>query len=80
MQMLTAPININYTAQYITTQISTALAGHIDTSFAGAWSGCSANGGVKFILILLHLSAGASYTYTFPNKKYLRVRLMFGRL
>jgi uncharacterized repeat protein (TIGR01451 family) len=70
MQMLTAPININYTAQYTGTQnINTLWPATGTPSFAGAWSGAVANGGVKFTFNpTFTLAPGATYTYTFQTK------------
>lgn len=70
MQMLPAPININYTAQFTATQnINTLWPATGTPSFAGVWSGTVVNGGVKFTFNPTYtLAPGASYTYTFQTK------------
>ncbi len=70
MQMLTAPININYTAQYSATQnICTGWPATGTPCNTGVWSGVVLNGGVKFTFNpTFTLAPGGTYTFTFQTK------------
>ncbi|MEO7263546.1 MAG: hypothetical protein ABIW38_01480, partial [Ferruginibacter sp.] len=70
MQMLTAPININYTALYTTTQnICTTWPATGVPCNTGAWSGTVSNGGVKFTFNpTFTLAPGGTYTFVFQTK------------
>ena len=70
MQMLPAPININYTALYTTTQnICTTWPATGVPCNTGTWSGTVAAGGVKFVFNpTFTLAPGGTYTFTFQTK------------
>ncbi len=70
MQMLAAPININYTAQYTTTpNICTLWPATGVPCNSGVWTAAVSNGGVKFAFNPTYtLAPGASYTFTFQTK------------
>ena len=73
MQMLTAPVNINYTALYTATQnICTgwpATGTPCITTPPGTWTGAVSNGGVKFIFNpTFTLAPGGTYTFIFQTK------------
>jgi uncharacterized repeat protein (TIGR01451 family) len=70
MQMLSAPANINYTAQYTATQnICTGWPATGTPCNAGVWSGAVTNGGVKFTFNPPYtLAPGGTYTFTFQTK------------
>ncbi len=70
MQMLTAPININYTALYTTTQnVCTTWPATGTPCNTGVWTGAVSNGGVKFTFNPTYtLAPGATYTFTFQTK------------
>jgi hypothetical protein len=70
MQMLTAPANVNYTANYTNTQnICTGWAGTGVPCNTGLWGTAVLNGGVKFTFVPSYvLLAGATYTFTFQTK------------
>lgn len=70
MQMLTAPININYTASYTPTQnICTTWPATGVPCNTGVWSGTVSNGGVKFTFNpTFTLAPGGTYTFIFQTK------------
>ncbi len=70
MQMLTAPININYTALYTTTQnICTTWPATGVPCNTGTWTGTISNGGVKFTFNpTFTLAPGGTYTFIFQTK------------
>lgn len=70
MLMLTAPININYTALYTATQnICTTWPATGTPCNTGVWSAVLANGGVKFIFNpTFTLAPGGTYTFIFQTK------------
>ncbi|MCX6286646.1 MAG: gliding motility-associated C-terminal domain-containing protein [Bacteroidetes bacterium] len=70
MQMLTAPINSNYTASYTATQnICTTWPGTGTPCNAGVWGASVADGGVKFDFNPTYtLAPGGTYTFTFRTQ------------
>jgi len=71
MQMLVAPVNSNYVAEYTTTQnICTGWPATGIPCNAGVWGGTLANGGVRFTFSpsTFSLAPGATYTFTFQTK------------